>query len=192
MSRESGSLLVLFWSLWKVKFGMKRQEMTEQTWLLMWWVCLWMTWRASSPGAVWEAEELTACCTHPRNFPTTRRASAGAKGAQGPPGRSHTHSPCASRAPGQVAFLWQGHDAGCRASGVPSNELAPPGLCRRKIIPYSYTIHAKINVLSTCSIPRFPQKVKMRSSQRDFYPTTEKQQAATAYNFSQSFPWLHF
>lgn len=61
----------------------------------------------------------------PRNFRTTCWAPPGAKGAQGPPGRSHTHSPCASTAPAQVAFLWQGHEAGWRDSGVPSNELAP-------------------------------------------------------------------
>lgn len=63
------------------------------------------------------------------------------------PGALTHPEPCASRAPGQVASLWQGHKAGWRA-GVPSNEVPPPGLCRMKIIPYSYTLHANINCLS--------------------------------------------
>lgn len=148
MSRECGPLSALLRCLGKARVGMKRQEMNEQTGLLTWWLCSWGTWRASSPGAVWERGwRADSFLLSPLQFPHRLQSPSWGQGCSGPLGRSHTHSPCASRAPGQVASLWQGHKAGWRA-GVPSNEVPPPGLCRMKIIPYSYTLHANINCLS--------------------------------------------
>lgn len=87
MSRESGPLSAVLRCLQKARVGMKRQEMSEHTWLLTRWLCSGGTWRASSPVLCErEAEEPTACCSHPRNFPTACGAPAGAEGAQGPRG----------------------------------------------------------------------------------------------------------
>lgn len=128
--------------------------MAEQSWLLTRWLCLWVPWREGGRAGyqprrcVSEAAEPQLAALAPAIPPRWGR------GCSGPPA-AHTHSRQSS---GLVAFLWQGHEAGWRASGVPSNHLPPPGLCTMKIIPYSYTWHANIQFFSCLVRTQFSTK----------------------------------